>query len=112
VKDAAREGLRKLKVGDRIVLKVNTGNQIIDINHEEHKKIDEKVENNPVVTGEVTGMDLVKKEATLKLKDGAAQSYKLKDAATTKMNNVKIGTVITMEVDEHNGMGMDFNIQR
>ncbi|MHB8483209.1 MAG: hypothetical protein ACYDBV_10850 [Nitrospiria bacterium] len=112
VKDAAREGLDGLKVGDRILLKIDEGNQIIDIEREENKKADQKIKEHPKITGEVAGVDIVKKEVTLKLKDGAVRSYKLKDAATTKMNNVKMGSMITMEVDEENGMGMDFIIHQ
>jgi len=37
-----------------------------------------------------------------------AKSYKMKDAAATKMNNVKKGTKVMLEIDEENHLVNDF----
>ena len=102
VKDAAREGVTKLQPGDRILLEFDEGNQIIDIVNlgEKHQ----------LIRGEVLGVDQEKKVITLKLKSGASQSYKMKEAMAGKMNNIKKGNVVTLMVDQHNNSAMDVHV--
>jgi hypothetical protein len=110
-KEARKEGIGGLSVGDKVTLELDEGNQIIDINKEagispggvsgEHRSI----------SGTVVKFDRVKKEVTLKLKDGKTQTYSMKDPAAAKMNNVKNGTPITIYLDEENSLVMDFDRQ-
>jgi len=108
VKEATLEGLAKLKPGDKVTLELDEGNQVIDI---EKGAVSEQERTHAAVTGEVLSYDRVKKEVTLKVKTGEPQSFMLKDAAATKMNAIKPGTRIVLEVDEENKMGSDFELQ-
>src|SRR5579863_659332 len=98
----------RLKPGDKVTLELDEGNQVIDI---EKGAVSEQERTHAAVTGEVLSYDRVKKEVTLKVKTGEPQSFMLKDAAATKMNAIKPGTRIVLEVDEENKMGSDFELQ-
>lgn len=108
VKEAGQEGLIHFKTGDKVTLELDEGNQIIDI---EKGTVAEQERNHYLVTGEVTQYDRAKKEVTLKMKSGEHGSYKLKDAAATKIGAVKPGTRILIEIDDENGMVSDFDVQ-
>ncbi|MGB3940482.1 MAG: hypothetical protein WBK96_03195 [Candidatus Manganitrophaceae bacterium] len=102
VKAAAREGITKLKTGDRVLLEFDEGNQIINI-------IDIG-ERHQLVKGAVMSVDQVKQMITLKLKDGTSQSFKMKAAMAGKMNNIKTGADVTLMIDQHNKSAMDAHI--
>jgi hypothetical protein len=110
-KEVEKEEVGDIKIGDRLVVEFDEGNQIVDIDRMEGE-MGEAGERHPVVTGEIVGFDRTKKEVTLKLKDGKSQSYQMKDAAATKMSGVKIGTVVLMELDEENNLVNDFDVKR
>jgi len=101
VKAAARDGVTRLKVGDRVLLEFDEGNQIVDI-----IDIGEK---HQLVKGEVVEVNQEKKIITLKLKDGKSQSYKMKEAMAGKMGNINKGAAVTLMVD-HNLSAMDAHV--
>lgn len=103
VKSAAIDGVTKLQQGDRVLLELDEGNQIIDI-----RDIGEK---HQLVRGEVVGVDRDKKIVTLKLKNGTAQSYGMKEAMAGKMNNIEKGAMVTLMVDQHNKLAMDVHVE-
>jgi hypothetical protein len=108
VKDAVQEGIARLKPGDIVTLELDEGNQVIDI---EKGATSEKERSHSMVAGEVVSYDRVKKEVTLKMQTGESRSFRLKEAAASKMNSVKAGSRIVMEVDEENNMGSDFELR-
>ena len=105
--ESRREGLRDLKVGDRILLKVDDENQIIAINRSGKGEAGESMKAHQTVTGGVERFDSANKTVVLKLKDGSTQSFKMKDAAAAKMGNIAPGTPVKMEIDEESRI-MDF----
>lgn len=110
IKEAKTDGMKNLKVGDQVRIEFDAGNQMIDI-----EKVSGEMKGlkdpHAMVTGTVTGFDRVKKTVALKLPDGTVKTYGMKDAAATKMMNVKIGTKVMMEIDEENSLAMDFDLK-
>lgn len=103
VKAAAREGITRLKTGDRVLLEFDEGNEIINI-----IDIGEK---HQLVKGAVMSVDQVKKVITLTLKDGTSESFKMKEAMAGKMNNIKAGANVVLIIDQHNNSAMDAHIE-
>lgn len=102
VKSAAMDGVTKLHPGDRVLLELDSGNQIIGINDIGEKHL--------LVRGEVVGIDRDKKTVTLKLKNGTSQSYGMKEAMAGKMNNIEKGAMVTLMVDQRNNLAMDVHV--
>ena len=102
VKTAAIDGVTKLQSGDRVLLEIDEGNQIIGINN-----IGEK---HQLVHGEVVGIDRDKNIVTLDLKDGTSQSYGMKSAMAGKMNNILKGAIVTLMVDQRNNLAIDVHV--
>jgi len=102
VKSAEIDGVTKLQPGDRVLLELDEGNQIIGIQNmgEKHQ----------LVHGKVMGIDRDKKTVTLKFKDGTSQSYGMKEAMAGKMNNIEKGAVVTLMIDQHNNLTMDVHV--
>jgi len=103
VKSAEIDGITKLQPGDRVVLELDEGNQIIGIND-----IGEK---HQLVRGEVVSINRDKKTVTLKLNNGISQSYGMKEAMAGKMNNIEKGAIVVLMVDEHNNLAMDVHVE-
>ena len=103
VQSAAIDGITKLRPGDRVVLELDEGNQIIGIND-----IGEK---HQLVRGEVVGIDRDKKTVTLKLNNGTSQSYGMKEAMAGKMNNIEKGAIVILMVDERNNLAKDVHVE-
>jgi len=111
IKEAHREKIKGLKVGDRITLELDEGDLIIDLsrgNAQELKGLEKK---NRFVKGEVVGYEPLKKVVTLKLKDGEMKSYAMKDAAATYMNDIKMRTGVVLEIDKENNLVEDVKVQ-
>lgn len=102
VKSAAIDGVTKLQRGDRVVLELNEGNQIIGITD-----IGEK---HQLVRGKVAAFDQNKEVITLTLKNGTSQSYGMKEAMAGKMNNIEKGTLVTLMVDQRNNLAIDVHL--
>jgi len=103
VKDTEREGISECKPGERVLLEVDEGNQIIDIN--------DLGAMHHLVRGEVVSVDAVNRLVTLGLGDGTARTYRMKDAAAAKMSMVAAGTIVTIMTDHHNGYVMAVQVE-
>ncbi len=103
VKDTEREGISECKPGERVLLELDEGNQIIDITDlgAMHR----------LVRGEVAGIDPINRIVTLTLRDGSSRSYRMKDAVAAKMNLVAAGAVVTVMTDHHNGYVMAVDVE-
>lgn len=108
MKEIEREGIRNLKPGHRLILEMDEGNQIVDIDRIGEDGSLEHEEEHAWVSGEVLRYDRVKQSVTLKTNKGTSRTLGMKEAAATKMNAVKAGTKVILEVDEENGMVNDF----
>lgn len=103
---AAEIEIAKVKVGDQVELEFNEQNQIIDMDKVTAGEAGAK-DMHQQITGTLLDFDRVQKTARVKMKGGQHKSFKLKDAAATKMAAIKQGTEIVMEIDEENGMAME-----
>jgi len=103
VKSAAIDGVTNLQPGDRVLLELDEGNQIIGIN-----AIGEK---HQLVHGKVVEIDRNKKIVTLELKNGTSQSYGMKEAMAGKMNNIEKEAVVTLMVDQRNNLAIDVHVE-
>lgn len=114
LKELEKEGISNLRVGEFLAMEFDEGNQIVDIDRV--NTLDLKPEDfgefHQMVSGEVVSVDSSKKKVTLKVKGKGDKSYRMKDAAATKMAGVQSGTVVLLELDEENKMVNDFDIQR
>lgn len=99
---ATAERLRGLKVGSLVRLELDEGNLIIDIDPAEEAHTPHQQ-----VTGTLAAFDRMNRSMTLTLKDGTRSSYRLKDAAAIKMGIKQIGEMVTVEIDEENGLVME-----
>jgi cold shock CspA family protein len=113
VNEVKREGLKSLKAGDKVTVELDEGNQIVDIHRDgELAQKDESAStdmggpakngNHRSITGTIEMFDQAKKSITIKSDNGKTESFELKDAAFTKLNSVKKGEKVTLEIDEQN----------
>ncbi len=114
LKELEKEGISNLRVGEFLSMEFDEGNQIIDIDRVNtlDLKPEEFGEFHHTVLGEVVSVDSPKKKVTLKVKGKGDKSYRMKDAAATKMAGIQAGTVVLLELDEENNMVNDFDIRR
>ena len=108
LKDAEKEGIVGLHVGDNLFLEFDEGNQIIDIDRVTKEGTLEHADEHQSVLGQVVTYDRVKKEVVLTTPDQRSKTYRLKDAAATKMNNIQAGTSVLLKIDEENNLVNDF----
>jgi hypothetical protein len=87
---------------------VEEGNQIIDIDRIIGPGVEFHPEAHQKLKGNLVDYDREYKIITLKMANGAANNFKLKEVAATKMNQVKLGAAIEIEIDEENGFVNDF----
>ena len=114
IKELEKEKIRNPRVGDLLVMEFEEGNQIIDIDRVDSLDIDpsELGEFHRTILGKYISVDMAKKRVTIRETSKGKKAYQMKDAAATKMNSVKPGTVILLELDEENNMVNDFDIQK
>jgi hypothetical protein len=103
VKDTKREGISDCKPGERVLLELDEGNQIIDIN--------DLGAMHHLVRGTVGSIDPINRIVTLTLRDGTSRSYRMKDAVAAKMNLVAAGADVTVMTDHHNGYAMAVEVE-
>jgi hypothetical protein len=107
MKAANQEKLKGLATGDRLRLDLDRGDQITHISRigldssRPHQK-------DPIVKGTIDRYDPVRRVVTLRLGDGITKSYRMKDAAATRMMDVKTGTRVSLVLDLENHMVEDF----
>jgi len=106
--------MTNLRIGEFLSMEFDEGNQIIDIDRVNTLDLQpaDFWEFHQTVLGEVVSVDSAKKKVTLKVKDKGDKSYRMKDAAATKMAGIQAGTAVLLELDEENNMVNDFDVQR
>lgn len=90
-------------------MELDDGDLIVDIGRVSPGGL-ERNEKVRVVKGNVHRYDPVQRLVTLRLRDGTSKSYHMKDAAATRMNDVRRGTHVTLELDPKNNLAEDFKI--
>lgn len=108
LKQVNREKIKGVKVGSRLELELDENNMIIDISRATPGAV-KRLEKVRVVEGKIERFDPVRKVLTLDLGNGKARSYKVKDAAATRLLDVNSGTQVTLQLDPVNRMVEDFN---
>jgi hypothetical protein len=108
LKQVNREKIKGVKVGSRLELEIDNNNMIIDISRATPGAV-KRLEKVRVVEGKIERFDPVRKELTLDLGKGKDETYKVKDAAATRLLDVNKGTQVTLQIDPINRMVEDFN---
>jgi hypothetical protein len=111
LKQVNREKIKGVKVGSRLELEIDGNNMIIDISRATPGAV-RRLETVRVVEGTIQRFDPVRKKLTLNLGKGKAKTYKVKDAAATRLLDVNTGTHVTLQLDPVNRMVEDFSIDR
>jgi len=101
VKEGKREEIRSFKPGDKVVLEMDEGNQIVDI-HREGAIIVEGDHGHRSVAGTLKMFSRTDKKIIIESNDGGTESFLVKDSAASKLGSIREGTQITLEVDEQN----------
>jgi Cu/Ag efflux protein CusF len=92
------EKVENVKVGDKLVMEFDEGNQVIRINRADRSK----------VSGQIVKFDPTEKKVTLKLKDGTTQTYTVIPPVASKMAGLPEGTNVALDIDEKNNFVKDF----
>ena len=108
LKQVDREKIKGVRVGSRLELELDENNMIIDIARATPGAV-KRLETVRVVDGTVERFDPVRRVLTLDLETGKAKSFKVKDAAATRLLDVSKGTRVTLQIDPINKMVEDFN---
>jgi len=108
LKQVDREKIKGVKVGSRLELELDENNMIINISRATPGAV-KRLETVRVVEGTVERFDPVRRVLTLDLETGKAESFKVKDAAATRLLDVNKGTRVTLQIDPINKMVEDFN---
>jgi len=111
LKQVNREKIKGVKVGSRLELEIDENNMIIDISRATPGAV-KRLEKVRVVEGRIKRFDPVRKVLTLDLGEGKAKTYKVKDAAATRLLDVNTGTQVTLQLDPVNRMVEDFSVDR
>ena len=98
MKEVSGAGISSLRPGDKVDLILDRGNSILDITEPGGKGGFSGNE----VTGTVQGFDWMNKRVTLETEMDGIRSIELRDAVATKLNGVKKGRVIILELDGKN----------
>jgi hypothetical protein len=93
VKKAEQKGIQTINPGDSMLLVIDAGNQIVDI---------EGPQRHRSVTANVEHYRRSDKMMTVRMEDGSSERYELKEPAVPKLAAVKEGRRITFEIDEQN----------
>lgn len=114
VKESQKEGLDGIQKGDKITVELDEGNAIIDIHKEgmvaqggqevtgQEDKGGPGNQGHKQIKGTVEIFDHVKRSITLQTDGGKSETFEVKDAAALKLNNVKKGDKVSLELDEQN----------
>lgn len=114
IKELEVERIRNPRAGEFLVLEFDEGNQIIDIDRvgSLDVKPEEISEFHQTIIGEHVSVDTASKRVTVRVTGQGKKTFQMKDAAATKMNSVKPGTMVLLELDEENSMVNDFDIRK
>lgn len=101
VKEGKREAVRSFKPGDKVVLEMDEGNQIVDI-HREGSIISKGDHGHRSIAGKLKMFSQADKKIVIESNDGGTESFLVKDSAASKLGSIREGTQVTLEVDEQN----------
>ncbi len=101
VNEGKREEIRSFKPGDKVVLEMDEGNQIVDI-HREGAIITEGDHRHRSIAGTLKMFSRTDKKIIIESNDGGTESFLVKDSAASKLGSIREGTRVTLEVDEQN----------
>jgi hypothetical protein len=88
VKEAKRDGLRKVRPGAWVALEINDQNNIAHLNR--------------AAVGTVKGIDREKRRIVVQAGPGKPKTYILEDAALGKLVDAREGARVTLELDRRN----------
>jgi hypothetical protein len=102
VKDAARDGMSRLRPGDEVDLILDYGNSVLAIAPPRGTGayVGDEVAGT-VQHGAPPFFDRFNRRITLKTADGDVQTFELRDAAATKLNGIPQGRMIVLVMDRH-----------
>ena len=92
------EKIENVKVGDRLVMEFDEGNQVIRINRPDRLS----------VSGQLMKFDVNERKVTVKLQDGTTQTYTVIPPAASKLAAVPEGASVTLDIDLKNNFVKDF----
>lgn len=98
--EGKREGFEALKPGDKVVLEMDEGNQIVDIHLQGMGASGDHGHRS--ITGTIEKFNRDDKTMTILTQEGKTENFGVKDSALAKVGSVKEGMQITLEVDEQN----------
>lgn len=101
VTEGKRENARSFKPGDKVVLEMDEGNQIVDI-HREGAIITEGDHRHRSISGTLKMFSRTDKKIIIEANDGGTESFLVKDSAASKLGSIREGTQVTLEIDEQN----------
>lgn len=101
VSEGKRENVRSLKAGDKVVLEMDEGNQIVDI-HREGSIITKGDHRHRSIAGTLKMFSRTDKKIIIESNDGETESFLVKDSAASKLGSIKEGAQVTLEIDEQN----------
>lgn len=101
IREGKREEVRSLKPGDKVLLEMDEGNQIVDI-HREGAIITEGDHRHRSIAGTLKMFSRTDKKIIIESNDGGTESFLVKDSAASKLGSIREGTQVTLEIDEQN----------
>lgn len=106
IEEAKKEGISSLQKGDRLLLEIDEGNLIIDMQKQEAAaKAARSPESGTIghpqtIKGALDSFDPLDRKVSIRLGSGETQSFEVKVPVLTKLNGVTQGAHITLIVDE------------
>ena len=110
VRQAERDGIADLKIGDHLQLELNEGDQIIRFGRTTVGGTPLAPERSRLIEGTVASYDPTRRRVTLELGAGRSASYRVKEAAATKMidDSITAGAHVALQIDARNDRVEDF----
>lgn len=106
IEEAKKEGISSLQKGDRLLLEIDEGNLIIDMQKQEAAaKTARSPESGTIghpqtVKGALDSFDPLDRKVSIRLDSGETKAFEVKVPVLTKLNGVAQGAQITLIVDE------------
>jgi hypothetical protein len=93
------EQVENVKVGDKLSIEFDEGNQVIRINRPDRL----------TVSGQLMKFDSTDRKVTVKLNDGTTKTYTVIPPVVSKLSVVPEGTNIVLDIDMKNNFVKDFD---
>lgn len=88
-----------MRPGDKVVLEIDEGNQIVDVHRQKTVSSDRKHRHRSI-GGMLKMFSRSDGKVIVELNDGGTESFLVKDSAASKLGSIREETKITLEVDE------------